>query len=107
MQEVAEKTVECLLSTVPAEVPGIAFLSGGQTDEEAAAHLSAMNALAVDVPWRLTFSYGRALQQAAMTAWGGDSNNIEVGRKVALHRARMNGLASMGQYSEELEKEAA
>jgi len=107
VQEVAEKTIECLLSTVPAEVPGIAFLSGGQTDEEASAHLSAMNALGKDLPWNVTFSYGRALQQAAMTAWNGKSENVEAARKVALHRAKMNGLASLGQYSEELEKEAA
>ena len=107
VQEVAERTIECLLSTVPAEVPGIAFLSGGQTDEEASAHLSAMNSLGKDLPWNVTFSYGRALQQAAMTAWNGKRENVEAARKVALHRAKMNGLASLGQYSDELEKEAA
>ncbi len=107
VQEVAERTIECLLSTVPAEVPGIAFLSGGQTDEEASAHLSAMNSLGKDLPWNVTFSYGRALQQAAMTTWNGSPDNVDAARKVAAHRARMNGLASLGQYSEELEKEAA
>ena len=107
VQEVAERTIECLLSTVPAEVPGIAFLSGGQTDEEASAHLSAMNSLGRELPWNVTFSYGRALQQAAMTTWNGSPDNIEAARKVAAHRARMNGLASLGQYNEELEKQAA
>ena len=107
VQEVAEKTIECLLSTVPAQVPGIAFLSGGQTDEEASAHLSAMNSLGKDLPWNVTFSYGRALQQAAMSTWNGQADNVEAARKVALHRARMNGLASLGQYSDEVEREAA
>lgn len=107
VQEVAEKTIECLLSTVPAEVPGIAFLSGGQTDEEASAHLSAMNSLGKDLPWNVTFSYGRALQQAAMSTWNGKAENVDAARKVAVHRARMNGLASLGQYTPELEQQAA
>lgn len=105
--EVAERTVHCLLNTVPAQVPGIAFLSGGQSDEESAAHLDAMHRLGRSLPWRLTFSYGRALQHAAMQAWGGKPENVARAQVLGLHRARMNALASMGQYSPELEREAA
>src|SRR3712207_5294606 len=75
VEEVATKTVRALKATVPPAVPGIAFLSGGQSDEEATAHLSAMNAM-FDLPWKLTFSYGRALQAAALKAWGGESENV-------------------------------
>lgn len=107
VEEVARRTIECLLSTVPADVPGIAFLSGGQTDEEASEHLSAMNSLGKELPWNVTFSYGRALQQAAMTTWNGNSGNVDAARKVVLHRARMNGLASQGKYTSELEQQAA
>ena len=107
VNEVAEQTVRCLKLTVPAEVPGIAFLSGGQSDEEATAHLNAMNMLAPDAPWALTFSYGRALQQAAMKAWGGEHANRERAQRVVAHRARMNGLASQGRYAPDMEKKAA
>ncbi|MCY4243883.1 MAG: fructose-bisphosphate aldolase class I [Gammaproteobacteria bacterium] len=107
LAEVAEQTVRCLKMTVPHEVPGIAFLSGGQSDEEATAHLNAMNALGRNLPWALTFSYGRALQQAAMAAWGGDAANREAAQKVAAHRARMNGLAASGTWSADMEKLAA
>lgn len=104
-EEVAEKTVRCLKATVPAAVPGIAFLSGGQSDEEATAHLSAMNA-GHDTPWTLTFSYGRALQAAALKAWGGKQENVAAGQRAFAHRARMNGLAARGDWKEALEKAA-
>jgi len=103
VEEVAEKTVICLKQTVPAAVGGIAFLSGGQADEEATAHLSAMNALG-SLPWNLTFSYGRALQAAAIAAWGGKSENIAAGQKAFTHRARMNHLASLGKWDVAQEK---
>ena len=78
VEEVAEKTFRCSKATVPPAVPGIAFLSGGQSDEEATEHLSLMNAM-VDLPWKLTFSYGRALQAAALKAWGGKAENVAAG----------------------------
>ncbi len=105
VEEVAEKTVRCLKSAVPAAVPGIAFLSGGQNDEEATAHLSAMNAAYV-LPWKLTFSYGRALQAAALSAWGGKTENVAAGQRAFSHRARMNGLAASGKWSKALEQAA-
>ncbi|WP_136660893.1 class I fructose-bisphosphate aldolase [Nitratireductor sp. XY-223] len=105
VDEVAEKTVRCLKATVPAAVPGIAFLSGGQSDEEATAHLSAMNA-GYDVPWQLTFSYGRALQAACLKAWGGKPENVAAGQRAFAHRARMNGLAATGNWSSDMEKAA-
>jgi fructose-bisphosphate aldolase class I len=104
-EEVAEKTLHVLKATVPAAVAGIAFLSGGQSDEEATAHLSLMNA-AGPLPWKLTFSYGRALQAAAIKAWGGKPENVAAGQRAFLHRARMNGLAANGKWSEALEKAA-
>jgi fructose-bisphosphate aldolase class I len=104
-EEVAEKTVACLLRTVPGAVPGIAFLSGGQSDEEATAHLSIMNAGRA-LPWALTFSYGRALQAAALKAWGGKTENVAAGQRAFAHRARMNGLAATGEWKEALEKAA-
>jgi fructose-bisphosphate aldolase class I len=106
VEEVAEKTVRALKETVPPAVPGIAFLSGGQSDEEATAHLSAMNAM-FDVPWKLTFSYGRALQAAALKAWRGRPENVAAGQAAFTHRARMNGLAAMGRWSRELEQQGA
>ena len=102
VDEVAEQTVDCLRATVPSEVGGIAFLSGGQTDEQATLHLNRMNQLEVDLPWRLTFSYGRALQQAPMKAWSGDnSKQAEVHGEV-LKRAMVNAFASKGEYTSEL-----
>ena len=102
IDEVAEQTVDCLRATVPSEVGGIAFLSGGQTDEQATLHLNRMNQLEVDLPWRLTFSYGRALQQAPMKAWSGDnSKQAEVHGEV-LKRAMVNAFASKGEYTSEL-----
>ncbi len=105
IEEVAEKTVRCFRNTVPAAVPGIAFLSGGQTGEEATAHLSAMNA-GFDMPWKMTFSYGRALQAAALEAWGGKDENIAAGQRAFAHRAKMNGLAATGGWKKDLEKAA-
>lgn len=106
VQEVAEKTIRLLKSCVPAAVPGIAFLSGGQSDEEATAHLDAMNKIG-HLPWRLTFSYGRALQAAPQKAWSGKSDNVPAGQRAFSHRARMNGLASTGNWEAGLEKQAA
>jgi fructose-bisphosphate aldolase class I len=104
-EEVAEKTLRCLKSTVPAAVPGIAFLSGGQSDEAATQHLSLMNA-AGGLPWALTFSYGRALQAAALSAWGGKAENVAAGQRAFTHRARMNSLAALGKWEAKLEKAA-
>jgi fructose-bisphosphate aldolase class I len=105
-EEVAERTIRVLKDCVPVSVPGIAFLSGGQSDEEATAHLNAMNA-AYDVPWHLTFSYGRALQHAPLTTWLGKAGNVAAAQKAFAHRAHMNGLATLGQWQQALEKEAA
>jgi len=104
-EEVAEKTVRCLKSTVPPAVAGIAFLSGGQSDEEATAHLSIMNEMH-NPSWPLTFSYGRALQAAALKAWGGKDENVAAGQRAFAHRARMNSLAALGQWKQDLEKAA-
>jgi fructose-bisphosphate aldolase class I len=106
VEEVAEKTVRLLKACVPAAVPGIAFLSGGQSEEEATAHLDAMNRMG-PLPWRLTFSYGRALQAAPQKAWGGKSENVAAAQRAFAHRAAMNGLATMGQWKQDLEKKAA
>jgi len=102
VEEVAEKTVKCLKACVPVSVPGIAFLSGGQSDQLATAHLSAMNA-AYDMPWKLTFSYGRALQAAALQAWLGKSDNVAAGQAAFAHRAKMNGMAALGTWTEAAE----
>lgn len=106
VQEVAEKTVQMLKRTVPGAVPGIAFLSGGQSDEEATAHLDAMNKIG-NLPWNLTFSYGRALQAAPQKAWSGKSENVAAGQRAFTHRAQMNSLAALGQWKQDLEKKAA
>ncbi len=106
VQEVAERTVRMLKDCVPASVPGIAFLSGGQSDEEATAHLDAMNKIG-GLPWKLTFSYGRALQAAPQKAWSGKSENVAAAQRAFAHRAKMNGLASLGQWKADLEKKAA
>jgi len=107
VQEVAEATVRSLRRTVPAAVPGIVFLSGGQRDELATAHLNAMNAMAETHPWQLSFSYGRALQAAAQKAWKGDPGRIAAGQKAFHHRARLNGLARSGRYAPEMEQMVA
>jgi fructose-bisphosphate aldolase class I len=104
--EVAEKTVRLLKACVPAAVPGIAFLSGGQSDEEATAHLNAMHRLGT-LPWPLTFSYGRALQAAPQKAWAGKAENVAAGQRAFAHRARMNALASTGEWETSLEKKVA
>ena len=104
-EEVAERTVKVLKRCVPPAVPGIAFLSGGQSDEDATAHLSLMNQLG-PLPWKLSFSYGRALQAAAQKAWGGKAENIAAGQRAFAHRARMNGAASLGKWTEQMEKAA-
>ena len=104
-EEVAEKTIRVFRETVPAAVPGIAFLSGGQSDEEATANLNAINAIGPH-PWKLTFSYGRALQAAPQKAWSGKSDNVPAGQQAFSHRARMNGLAAMGEWKADLEKAA-
>ncbi len=106
VDEVAEKTVKLLRACVPAAVPGIAFLSGGQSEEEATAHLDAMNRLGPH-PWRLTFSYGRALQAAPQKAWSGKSENVAAAQRAFTHRAMMNSLATRGQWKQDLEKKAA
>jgi len=102
VDQVAEATVKVLKANVPVDVPGVAFLSGGQTDEQATAHLSAMNAMG-DLPWALTFSYGRALQAAALKAWGGKQSNVAAAQAAFTHRARMNSLAAKGQWSQDAE----
>ena len=106
VQEVAEKTVKLLKNCVPGAVPGIAFLSGGQSDEEATAHLDAMNKIG-GLPWSLTFSYGRALQAAPQKAWSGKAENVAAGQRAFAHRAKMNSLAALGQWKSDLEKKAA
>jgi len=106
VEEVAEKTVRMLKNCVPAAVPGIAFLSGGQSDEDATAHLDAMNRIG-GLPWPLTFSYGRALQAAPQKAWSGKADNVAAGQQAFTHRARMNSLASKGAWTAGLESEKA
>jgi fructose-bisphosphate aldolase, class I len=106
VQEVAEQTIRCLKATVPAAVPGIVFLSGGQSDELATAHLNAMNAMG-DHPWELSFSYGRALQAPALKAWRGKEENVAAAQQAYFHRARLNGAARSGSYSAEMEAAVA
>jgi fructose-bisphosphate aldolase, class I len=103
--EVADVTLECLYKHVPAAVPGIVFLSGGQSDEDATAHLNAMNARGPH-PWQLSFSYGRALQAPALKAWGGKEENVEAAQRAYYHRAKMNSAARTGMYAPEMEREA-
>tara|TARA_B100002003_G_scaffold217561_1_gene217871 strand:+ start:82 stop:1089 length:1008 start_codon:yes stop_codon:yes gene_type:complete len=102
VKEVAEMTVDCFFNTVPAAVPGIAFLSGGQSDELATAHLNAMNQID-GTPWNLTFSYGRALQAPALKAWSGRAENIPAAQEALMKRAIFNGLATKGEYSSDME----
>jgi fructose-bisphosphate aldolase class I len=103
--EVAEATLACFRNAVPAEVPGIVFLSGGQSDEKSTAHLSAMNKMGGG-PWELSFSYGRALQAAPLKAWAGEAANVAAAQKALLHRARCNGAARTGDYTDEMERAA-
>ena len=102
INEVATRTIDCLVKNVPAELPGVAFLSGGQSDVLATAHLDAMNKIGGFI-WKLSFSYGRALQAAALKAWGGKAENIFISQDELSHRAEMNKLASLGQWDEKLE----
>ena len=106
VEEVAEATLRCFRRTVPAAVPGIVFLSGGQSPEQATAHLNAMNAIG-GAPWQLSFSYGRALQETALKAWKGDAANIEAAKRAFYLRARLNGAARHGEYTLAMEREAA
>jgi fructose-bisphosphate aldolase, class I len=106
VEEVARQTIRLLKECVPAAVPGIAFLSGGQSDEDATAHLDAMNRIG-GLPWPLTFSYGRALQAAPQKAWAGKAENVPAGQRAFIHRARMNSLASKGEWTADLEARKA
>jgi fructose-bisphosphate aldolase, class I len=103
--EVSEATVRCLLATVPPEVPGVVFLSGGMSDEDATIRLNEMNRMGPH-PWELSFSYGRALQAPSLKAWLGDQANVEAGQRALAHRAKMNGLARSGSYSPDMETAA-
>ena len=105
VREVAEATIACFERVVPAAVPGVVFLSGGQSDEIATAHLNEMNKIG-GAPWELSFSYGRALQAPALKAWGGKAENYDAGQKAYYHRARCNGAARYGKYTEAMEKAA-
>jgi len=105
VDEVAHASVRCYRATVPAAVPGIVFLSGGQSDEVATAHLNAMNQLG-NLPWELSFSYGRALQAPALQAWKGETANVDAGRNAFLHRAKLNSAARSGSYTAAMEKAA-
>jgi len=105
VQEVAEQTLRCLLNTVPAAVPGVAFLSGGQSAEVATAHLNAMSKMG-PLPWSLSFSYGRALQDPALATWKGQEANVGDAQKALYHRVRLNGIARSGEYTPEMEEAA-
>ena len=105
VDEVAETTLDVFYKHVPAAVPGIVFLSGGQSDEDATAHLNAINARGPH-PWKISFSYGRALQAPALKAWAGQPDNVEAGQRAYYHRAKMNSAAQTGMYAPEMEKEA-
>ena len=106
VNEVAERTLRCLKRTVPAAVPGIVFLSGGQSAEKATEHLNAMNAIGPH-PWEVSFSYARALQDPALKAWKGDAANVAAAQKIFYHRAKCNGTARYGKYSKQMEAQAA
>jgi fructose-bisphosphate aldolase class I len=103
--QIAEATIRCLTGHVPADVPGVVFLSGGMSDEESTSRLNEMNRIG-GVPWELSFSYGRALQQPALKAWKGDEANVEAAQVALAHRARMNGLARSGAYDASMEPAA-
>ncbi|GFO83351.1 MAG: hypothetical protein A49_29780 [Methyloceanibacter sp.] len=104
--EIAERTIGVLKDCVPSAVPGIAFLSGGQSDVEATARLDAMNRIG-GFPWHLSFSYGRALQHAPQVAWSGKTENVPAAQAAFSHRAEMNGLATLGKWTADIEKKAA
>ena len=104
IQEVAQRTLDCLKANVPSELPGITFLSGGQSDIDATAHLDAMNKIG-GFPWKLSFSYGRALQAPALKAWGGKPENAFISQDALSHRAKMNKFASLGEWNDGLEED--
>ena len=103
IEKVAKLTVQCLTEHVPKDVPGIVFLSGGQSNEKATLHLNEMNKLFKELPWKLSFSYGRALQAGALKAWLGKSENVDAAQSAFSHRALMNKKAALGQWSKDLE----
>ena len=105
MDEVAKQTIKCLKANVPSELPSINFLSGGQTPQEATAHLNRMHTLGEKLPWYVSFSYARALQDPALKAWQGKPENVEAGQNAFLKRAKLNSLATKGEYSEEMEND--
>jgi len=105
VEDVAKQTLHCFKKHVPAAVPGIVFLSGGQTSPQATANLSAMNATGTQHPWQLSFSYGRALQDEALKAWKGQTANLAAGQKAFFNRAKMNSAARTGRYSDKMERE--
>ncbi len=107
VEEVASYTIECMLRSVPAAVPGIVFLSGGQSDVSATEHLNAMNAMYDNLPWEISFSWARALQGKPMEIWHGDAGNVEEAQRIFHHRAKMASTARNGGYSEEMEEQAA
>lgn len=107
VEEVAEKTLLCLKRSVPAALPGVVFLSGGQSPQQATAHLNAMNAMADRLPWKLSFSYSRALQEPCLNTWRGDAANGKAAQEALYHRAQLNSAASLGSYSDNMEKKAA
>jgi fructose-bisphosphate aldolase class I len=107
VEDVARYTIECFMRSVPAAVPGIVLLSGGQSGEDATAHLNAMNQMYDTLPWEISFSWARALQQKPMEIWGGEEENVEEAQKVFHHRARMASAARSGNYSREMEQEQA
>jgi len=102
-EEIAEATVRCFRRTVPAAVPGIVFLSGGQSPEQATVNLNAMNAMYDNLPWELSFSYGRALQEPVLNTWKGEAANVPAAQKAYYHRAKLNGAARFGKYTPEME----
>lgn len=104
-QQVAEQTVKCLKENVPAELAGVVFLSGGQTDEDSTIHLNLINKLEEEKPWPLTFSYGRSIQRPALDSWAKNPDDIEGAQKKLAHRAKMNGLAAKGEWTEDAEAE--
>lgn len=106
VEEVAERTLRCLKRTVPAAVPGIAFLSGGQTPEKATEHLNAMNSMGPH-PWEVSFSYARALQDPALKAWKGEAGNVAAAQKIFYQRAKLNAAARYGKYNRQMEAQAA
>ncbi len=107
VEEVARYTIECFLRSVPAAVPGIVLLSGGQSDVDATAHLNAMNAMYDNLPWEISFSWARALQGKPMEIWGGDPSNVEEAQRIFHHRAKMASAARTGSYSQDMEGDLA